>query len=218
MRALALLILATACRAAAPTAEPPAQPAPADSSRTVQPGAPGEPGRTLAPGEVQPRGPEAHVEADTRFMQGMIPHHAQALEMAALVPSRTTREEIHLIAGRIALSQRDEIALMQRWLATRGEAPGDEHAHHTHGDGALMPGMLTRADMERLAAARGPVFDRLFLEYMIRHHEGALAMVADLLKAPGAAADPELYQFASHVDADQRMEIARMGRLLATLP
>lgn len=215
---VSLLLLVAACGGASRAGSPGAPPPDTGTSRTVQPGAPGEPSRTLQPGEVAPRGPAAATPADIQFLHGMIPHHAQALEMAALVEARTMREEIRLVAGRIALSQRDEINLMQRWLAGYGAAPGDEHAHHAHGDHAFMPGMLTRTDMERLAAARGPAFDRLFLEYMIRHHEGALVMVADLLKSPGAAEDAELYQFAAHVDADQQMEIARMRRLLATLP
>lgn len=220
-RRLTMALLATfalgGCRAAAPapgSAPPPA----ADPPRTVQPGAPGEATRVLRPDQISAIPPAAHSEADVRFMHGMIPHHAQALEMAALVEGRTDRQEIILLARRIALSQQDEIALMQRWLSSRNEPPGDEHAHHAHGDHAFMPGMLTTADMQRLAAARGPVFDRLFLEYMIKHHEGAIIMVAELFGAPGGAQEPEIYQFAAHVDADQQMEIQRMQRLLATFP
>ncbi len=218
--ALVLTILATAagCRASAP-AESAAAPRPAsEAPRTVQPGAPGQDTRTLPPSEPGAPAPAPHSAADVAFMQGMIPHHAQALEMAALVAGRTERQEIHLLAQRIALSQRDEIEMMQRWLATRNEPAGDEHAHHAQGDHAYMPGMLTSADMERLDAARDAAFDRLFLEYMIRHHEGALTMVADLFKAPQGGQEPELYQFAAHVEADQQMEIERMRRLLATLP
>lgn len=215
---LACLLALGACSAGGPAATGAGaapQPAP---PRTVQPGAPGQPTQVLQPSQLSAIPPAPHGEADVRFMQGMIPHHAQALEMAALVEERTDRQEIHLIARRIALSQRDEIALMQRWLAARNEPPGDEHAHHAHGDHAYMPGMLTDADMQRLAAARGTAFDRLFLEYMIQHHQGAIIMVAELFGTPGAAQEPELYQFAAHVDADQQMEIERMRRLLATLP
>jgi len=158
-----------------------------------------------------------HTEADIRFMQGMIPHHAQALDMSALVEERTANRDIRLLARRIEISQKDEIALMGRWLRERGaEVPG-EHAHHMMGDHALMPGMLTAADMERLAAARGKDFDRLFLEYMIKHHEGALTMVRALFASPGAGQETDIYTFASHVDADQMIEIERMGRMLAAL-
>lgn len=220
-RRLSLALLATlalgACRAAGPAPDP--EPTPAGvAPRTVQPGAPGEATRVLRPDQVSAIPPGPHNAADVRFMHGMIPHHAQALEMAALVEGRTDRQEILLLARRIALSQRDEIALMQRWLATRNEPPGDEHAHHAHGDHPFMPGMLTTDDMQRLAAARGSAFDRRFLESMIQHHEGAIRMVAELFGAPGAAQEPELYQFAAHVDADQQMEIQRMRRLLATIP
>jgi uncharacterized protein (DUF305 family) len=155
----------------------------------------------------------AYHEADVRFLQMMIPHHAQALEMTALAPSRSTRDDVRLTAQRIELSQQDEIAMMQRWLrARRVEAA---HAGHQHGAGhAHMPGMLAPQEMDRLRAARGAEFDRLFLEYMIRHHEGALAMVAELFATPGAGQEPELFSMASEVDSDQRMEIARMRAML----
>ena len=215
---LTLLATVAGCRAAAP-AESTAAPRPATAApRTVQPGAPGQATRDLPSPQPGAMTPAPHSAADVLFMQGMIPHHAQALEMAAQVAGRTERPEIHLLARRIALSQRDEIDMMQRWLATRNEPAGDEHAHHAHGDHAYMPGMLTSADMERLAAARHAAFDRLFIEYMIRHHEGALIMVTDLFKAPEGGQEPELYQFAAHVEADQQMEIARMRRLLVTVP
>lgn len=207
-----------ACSASTP-GDPATVPSPmTQAPRTVQPGAPGQATRVLPPSQDGAMTPAPHSAADVQFMQGMIPHHAQALEMAALVEGRTDRQEIKLLAHRIALSQRDEIALMQRWLAARNEPPGDEHAHHAHGDHAYMPGMLTSTDMERLGAARETAFDRLFIEYMIRHHEGALTMVRDLFKAPDGGQEPELYQFAAHVEADQQMEIERMRRLLATMP
>jgi uncharacterized protein (DUF305 family) len=154
----------------------------------------------------------AYNEADVRFLQMMIPHHAQALEMTALVPSRSTRQDVRLTAQRIELSQQDEIAMMERWLrARRVEA----QAGHQHGAGhAHMPGMLMPQEMDRLRAASGAEFDRLFLEYMIRHHEGALAMVAELFATPGAGQEPELFSMASEVDSDQRMEIARMRAML----
>ena len=119
-------------------------------------------------------------------MQGMIGHHAQALEMTALLPSRTAHEEMKLLAKRIEVSQTDEIKMMQRWLEARGLEVPSVHAHHAAG-ATLMPGMLTPDEMSRLADAKGAAFDRLFLELMIKHHEGALIMVKDLLAQTGAA-------------------------------
>jgi uncharacterized protein (DUF305 family) len=150
-----------------------------------------------------------------RFMQGMIGHHAQALEMTALLPSRTSRDDMRLFARRIEISQADEIAMMQDWLRSRGQQVPDAHAHHGHG--ALMPGMLTPAEMQRLADAKGDEFDRLFLELMIKHHEGALTMVTALFATPAAGQEVEIFAFASDVDADQRMEIERMGAMLKEL-
>ena len=221
----------------------------------VQPGAPGQAGRTLSPAAVAelPRPP--HTDADVRFMQDMIGHHAQALELTVLVPERSQREDIRLLARRIEISQASEIALMRRWLEDRweeapdplgmghaaghvtgqgadphgghpGEAPA--HAHAGHGAGHLdvghpeahegMPGMLTRDQLHRLASATGDEFDRLFLEYVIYHHEGALTMVAELFASPGAGQGGDIFEFASHVDADQRIEISRMTRMLNAVP
>ncbi len=152
---------------------------------------------------------EGYSEADVRFMHGMIPHHAQALDMTVLVAERTGNQDIHRFAQRIEISQRDEIARMQRWLERRGESLPDEHQR-----GVLMPGMLTEEEMARLSAARGSEFDRLFLELMIHHHEGALVMVDDLFTTDGAGQETEIFLFASHVDSDQRAEIARMRSML----
>jgi uncharacterized protein (DUF305 family) len=150
-------------------------------------------------------------------MQHMIAHHAQALAMTSLVPARASRDVMRLLAERIEVSQRDEIAAMQRWLRARGEvgpAADAGHAHHAGGgQQAMMPGMLTADEMARLAAARGPEFEQLFLQLMIRHHEGALTMVAELFGSPGAAQESEVFRFATDVDADQRAEIARMQAL-----
>jgi uncharacterized protein (DUF305 family) len=145
-------------------------------------------------------------------MQGMIGHHAQALEMTALLRERTSRDDMRLLAERIEVSQGDEIRMMQRWLQARGQEVPGPHAMHEHG---LMPGMLTPEEMDRLAAASGAAFDRLFLESMIKHHEGALVMVKDLLSRDGAAQGSDIFGFASDVDADQRMEIERMRGMLA---
>jgi uncharacterized protein (DUF305 family) len=182
----------------------------------VQPGAPGQPSRTISAAAAADRSKIRFTEADVRFMQGMIGHHAQALEMTALLRSRTARDDMKLLARRIDDSQTDEIKMMRRWLDVRGQQVPGEHAHHA--PGVLMPGMLTAEEMARLAAAQGPAFDRLFLEFMIKHHEGALVMVKELFAASGAGQEPEIFAFASDVDADQRMEIERMGVMLKELP
>lgn len=164
-------------------------------------------------------GEHRHATPDVAFMQGMIVHHAQALEMTRLVPARAGSEEVRRLSERMDVSQQDEIALMANWLRQRGQEPAGAHA--LPGDGGHAghtPGMHSREEMDRLAAARGVEFDRLFLEMMIRHHEGALAMVAALFGSRGAAQDSDVYQLASDVDADQRMEISRMRELLGRLP
>ena len=134
--------------------------------------------------------------------------------MTELVPGRASRPDLHLLAERIEVSQRDEIAMMRRWLRARGQDTTalHDHAHHGHG-----PGMLSPEEMARLARATGPEFDRLFLELMIRHHEGALQMVRELFATPGAGQDSEVYAIASDVEADQLAEIARMQRMLQAL-
>ena len=157
-----------------------------------------------------------YVEADVRFMQGMIGHHAQALTMAAMVPTHSTNAELRLLAEKIDVSQRDEIATMRRWLRARHEALPDSSSHQHHHE--LMPGMLTDAELEELGAARGEAFDRKFLTFMIRHHEGALTMVARLFEAAGAVQEPEIAGFATDVNADQRAEIRRMQALLEKVP
>ena len=179
----------------------------------IQPGAPGESSRVISAEKAVDLSRVQHTPADVEFMQGMIGHHAQALEMTALLPSRTRSEDMRKLAQRIEVSQRDEIKMMREWLKSRHQTVPDEHAHHAHG-AKLMPGMLTPEDMGRLAKATGPEFDKLFLEYMIKHHEGALTMVNDLFTKPGAGQESEMFAFVSDVDADQRMEIDRMGAML----
>ncbi len=150
-------------------------------------------------------------------MQDMIPHHAQALTMSAMIPTHTANQAMHLLGERITVSQRDEIKLMQRWLWDHhAEVPSvDEHRHHTPaGRQNLMPGMLTEEELEQLDRTSGAEFDRLFLWLMIRHHEGALSMVGDLFATPGAGQESEIFRFASDVDADQRAEIKRMRAML----
>jgi uncharacterized protein (DUF305 family) len=154
-----------------------------------------------------------HTAADARFMAGMISHHAQAVEMTDLVISRTASDAMRKLAQRIQVSQTDEIKMMEHWLSMRGEEVPSAHAHHAMA-GTLMPGMLTAEEMSRLSAATGREFDRLFLEGMIKHHEGALVMVKDLFATPGAGQESDVFAFASDVDADQRMEIERMRSML----
>jgi uncharacterized protein (DUF305 family) len=215
--AVAVAGLGAACRSAAPASVPQSAPAaPAGSPQIVQPGAPGQASKVI-PAEASTRSAVLpHTPADTKFMQGMIPHHAQALEMAALVYSNSTSDDMRLLAKRIEVSQIDEIGMMKGWLNARREALPDEHAHHA-GDHALMAGMLTQAEMKRLASAKGVEFDRLFLQGMIKHHQGALTMVKELFATPGAGQDAEIFAFASDVDADQSMEIDRMTLMLAML-
>lgn len=158
------------------------------------------------------------VPPDVQFMRDMIPHHQQAIEMSRLAQTRARRNDIKLLAERISVSQVSEIQLMQDWLKARGDTVQNRHEHmaHTGGD-HLMPGMLSSEEMARLAAARGPDFDRLFLQYMIRHHEGALTMVEDLFAKQNSVQNPLLFQVANNIDADQRAEIARMKALLSKL-
>ena len=182
----------------------------------VQPGAPGQATQVIAADRATDLSHVQATPADVQFMQGMIGHHAQAIEMTTLLATRTESSDMRMLAKRIELSQADEIKMMQHWLQARGQTVPNEHAHHMHG-AMLMPGMLTQAEMDRLAAAKGVEFDRLFLSFMIKHHEGALTMVHDLLATPGAGQESDVFAFASDVDADQRMEIDRMGAMLKEL-
>ncbi|NIW24618.1 MAG: DUF305 domain-containing protein, partial [Gammaproteobacteria bacterium] len=180
----------------------------------IQPGAPGEPGRRITVEEATDLAGIQFSAADVQFMQGMITHHAQALEMTVLVEERTTRDTMRLLAQRIALSQEDEITMMQDWLRSRNLEVPDLAAHHAH-DAELMPGMASPEQMEALADAVGPAFDSLFLELMIEHHRGALTMVDSLLDQRGAAQDSVLYEFTADITADQSAEIERMDAMLA---
>ncbi len=191
----------------------------------VQPGAPGQPSRKLASktnAVLPPRSPK-----DVEFMQGMIVHHAQAVEMVALMKARTDNEGLLRLGVRISQSQSAEIGFMKRWLQTRGEKvsgmmAGMDHSDHKMkmpgmdmSDGQMvMPGMLTPKQMEELAAAKGASFDELFLKGMIQHHTGALIMVKDLYDSAGAGQDAELFNFATDVDSGQRAEIRIMQNML----
>ena len=154
-----------------------------------------------------------YTVADVRFMQNMIGHHAQALRMVELAPTRGASVKVLQLSRKIDISQRDEIAMMKQWLSDRRQLiPSDEQAH-----AMMMVGMLSEDEMATLARARGAEFDRMFLRFMIRHHEGALQMVDELWKAPGAGQDPDIFRFATDVDADQRDEIFVMQKMLDTL-
>lgn len=196
-----------------------------DAPVVVQPGAPGQPTRILPPStraKLPPRSPK-----DTEFMQRMIMHHAQAVEMTALIESHTAKKDLRLLGARISQSQSDEMKFMKRWLETRGrpvsppmpEMSGmkmsgmDMSSHHM-----LMPGMLTPKQMDALKKARGREFDQLFLTGMIQHHTGALVMVKELFDTAGAGQDAELFNFASDVDSGQRAEIRIMQTMLGKKP
>ncbi|HEX7047760.1 MAG TPA: DUF305 domain-containing protein [Gammaproteobacteria bacterium] len=183
----------------------------------VHPGAPGEASQALSAKEAIAIADTSYSPADVRFMQDMIPHHYQAVQMAALVADRTNRPELIDVAGRIDASQEDEIAFMQKWLRERGERVPEPDAHAGMHTGHLMAGMATPQQMAELASLKGVAFDRMFLELMIAHHEGAVRMVEELLEQPGSAYDPVLLEFTTDVTNDQNAEIERMHALLIGL-
>lgn len=207
--AAAILLGVAACRTGAPASpqQAPSQPAP-----IILPGAPGQASREIDAARSVDLSKVRYSAADVEFMQGMIGHHAQAVEMVELLKTRASHPAMQPLGHRIELSQADEIRMMQEWLVARGQQAPEQHAHH--GEHAMMPGMLTPEQMTRLAAAKGTEFDRLFLEGMIAHHQGALTMVEELMKKPGAAQESEIYGFVSDVVADQSAEIERMGAML----
>ncbi|HKS29824.1 MAG TPA: DUF305 domain-containing protein [Pyrinomonadaceae bacterium] len=191
----------------------------------VQPGAPGQPTRQLPPSTRARLPPRS--SKDVEFMQGMIMHHAQAVEMTALIESRTQNRELRLLGTRISKSQSDEMKFMRQWLEARGEpieppmremAGMDMPGHDMSGHKMLMPGMLTPKQMDDLRKARGAEFDRLFLTGMIQHHNGALVMVKELFDTAGAGQDAELFNFVTDVDSGQRAEIRIMQTMLGEKP
>ena len=222
------MVFASVARAQKPDPEQPV---------VVQPGAPGMPSKTLPSSTHAVLPPRS--AADVEFMQGMIVHHAQAVEMTAMIVSHTENKDLRALGARISSSQADEIKFMKRWLAARGEAvspamadmpgmdmPGMDMTHegshpasnaNSHAGSsnnmALMPGMLTPQQMDALRKARGPRFDHLFLAGMIQHHNGALTMVKDLFDTAGAGQDAELFDFATDADNTQRAEIAIMENM-----
>ncbi|MCX9145789.1 DUF305 domain-containing protein [Erythrobacter sp. WG] len=190
----------------------------AQSAQIVQPGAPGQASKTLTATEATKLAKASYTPEDAAFMQHMIVHHGQALDMARLAKDRTNNADLLTIAGRIDSSQADEITFMQTWLKERGEPTEDpkmaghsEHMHH------MMKGMASPEQMKALGQAKGAEFDRLFLTLMIAHHEGALDMVKKLLDEDGTAADPVLFQFVGDIESEQKAEIGKMDKLLAGL-
>jgi len=194
----------------------------------VQPGAPGQSSKILSPetAVIPVRSPAV---ADVSFMQAMIMHHSQAVEMTDLLRTRTRNKDLQALGKRISISQTDEMKYMQQWLEDRGEPASMEHGHMDHtGDMKgmnhmdhmtvdsmpLMPGMLTPKQMKALEQSTGPAFDHLFLTGMIQHHTGALVMVQDLFNTPGAGQDAVLFDFATDVDNTQRAEINIMRGML----
>ena len=187
---------------------------PAATSVVVQPGAPGEPSKTLPP-STRPTVPHLS-QADVDFMQGMIMHHSQAVEMTAMIPSHTENKDVQSLGAKISSSQMDEINFMKRWLVARHE-PVSMAMPDMDASGqsmAPMPGMLTAAQMAALCRAKDAEFDRLFLAGMIQHHNGALIMVKDLFDTPGAGQDADLFNFATDADNTQRAEIRIMQDML----
>lgn len=216
--AAALLVFAFTLAAHGQQASGGTQPA------VVQPGAPGMPTKALPPSTraiLPPRSAK-----DVEFMQGMIMHHAQAVEMTDMIESQTKNKEIRLLGARISQSQSAEIDFMRRWLAVRGEPTdhdmhGNEHkpgTSHKHGATMKMPGMLTKKQMDALEDARDAEFDRLFLTGMIQHHKGALVMVKELFDTAGSGQDSEIFNFATDVESGQTAEINIMETMLSKLP
>ena len=187
------------------------------SAPIVQPGAPGESSKNLTPSSASAP-VRAPAEADTKFMQGMIHHHSQAVEMTALMPARTHNKDLLAFGKRISISQSDEMKYMKQWLEDRGKPVMDHsgmiHDSMGHMDMPMMPGMLTPQQMQALTKATGATFDHLFLTGMIQHHTGALIMVEDLFSTPGAGQDNVLFDFATDVDNTQRAEIKIMQGML----
>ncbi|MEV8636439.1 DUF305 domain-containing protein [Streptosporangium sp. NPDC051023] len=173
----------------------------------IIPGGPGDAGRTAAPGERLGESEARVTAADVRFAEGMIPHHRQALEMAALVPVRSSSRALLRLAERITAAQRPEIAAMTSWLRSVGRVPPAHGNHGVHDDHAVTPDQ-----MSRLRAARGATFDELFLNLMIVHHEAAVRMAGRQLRE---GADRTMLATAKDVVSGQGVEIARMRELLA---
>ena len=234
----AAAVLATGCGTAAPAAGPDAGPAAgppaAPATRTTPRDTAGTAAMEAAFWARRDADRARFVQADVDFMTGMIGHHAQALVMSAMAPTHAGSSSLRTLAARIENAQEGEIASMQEWLRRRDQPVPEVHIEGTRlmihgpggmdhgamdhgGDHAMMPGMLTQAQLDALDAARGDRFDRLFLHYMIGHHRGAVVMVEDLFAVDGAALEDDAFKLASDIQVDQRTEIARMQRMLDAL-
>ena len=205
---LAVFVLLAATGAACRTSS-----GPRTTPVIVQPGAPGDASRVVGAEQARDLSKVGATPADVKFMQGMIHHHAQAIDMTELLKTRTNSEDMKKLGLRIQVSQTDEIRMMQRWLRAHGAEAPDPHAMHMPGmimpgmdHGPMMAGMLTPDEMTRLAGLKGADFDRVFLEGMIKHHGGAITMVQELFAAPGAGQESTVYAFASDVVSDQQMD------------
>ena len=208
-RKIVVIVACVLALAACSGAEEQPDETPGQAAPVVQLGAPGERNRVLTPREASELPVPSFTQADVEFVQMMMSHHSQALEMNAVVKSRTTSDDLPLLAERMDVSQRDEIALMQRWLEDHDQSTT---ASHDHGQ---MPGMLTPEQLTQLSEAEGAEFDRLFLQSMIYLHEGAILMVEELLTGGEGGQESQIFQLAQHIDSDQRVEISRMKQLLA---
>ena len=214
------VLLVAAALAGCATTPAPATPAPRSAPSGTTPAAAATATPTAAPAATG----RPITAADIHFMTGMIGHHAQAVMIAGWAASHGASSSIQTLAGRIIVSQNDEIRFMQNWLRDQGQpvpAVDTAHAHMAmpgmdHGE--MMPGMLTAEQLAQLDAARGKEFDRLFLTFMMQHHRGAITMVNQLIESPGAAQDDLVFKFISDVNADQTTEIDRMATMLLTLP
>ncbi|WP_170955528.1 DUF305 domain-containing protein [Ornithinimicrobium cerasi] len=188
---------------------------PAPTAPVVQLAAPGEASRTLSPDDIAALTAPGHVEADVTFVRDMLYHHGQAMTMTAMVEERTTTRDIRLLAGRMEATQDGEIEQLESWLVERDETVRDL-ASGEHGHQEDMTGMLSEAELAQLEAAEGTEFDRLFLELMIKHHEGAIDMAYKLYEA-GGGSESEVDSIARHVESDQSIEIGRMQQMLAAM-
>ncbi len=199
-----------------------------EAAVVIQPGAPGQEGTIIEDADALSLGLGSHTPADVAFMQGMIHHHAQAIEMVALMDGRTNARDLIMLGKRIDISQQSEIKLMVNWLKERNEevpmmqtmdGSDGNHAGHSGHDMSqpMMPGMLSAEQMQQLRDSEGTAFYRFWLGFMIQHHEGALTMVDELFSNPGAGQNQDIFHFASEVDIDQRIEILRMQQMLATV-
>ncbi|MEV1169970.1 DUF305 domain-containing protein [Nonomuraea sp. NPDC049784] len=198
--------------ALAACSEQPAGPSPVGTEAPViVPGSPGAPGRTATPGERVGQTPAATVASDVRFAEAMIPHHRQALEMTSLVNDRTTTASIRSFARQITAAQTPEIKAMTGWLAELGRSAPAAHEHAQ----AAAYGMATEEELNALRAAKGTAFDRMFLQLMTRHHEGAVKMAGEEL---ASGRDRRMRLMAKDVYSGQSIEIARMRKVLETLP